>query len=171
MHLLSFLAQTSDVLNGSFQVTRAGHITISGHEIPGSNLLDLVHYAVRPKRKVNEPQGWSTFLNFLNQHNVPRELLAKHLVVGAPSVQTRASADEHEGLQTDEDEDFDDANEWTEAVVVEEKKPLTRPPSRLPSREPLLEPPNLRSRKKQQNQQGKGHYKKTKHHCCWSVVK
>ena len=173
-HLLTFLAQTSDVLNGSFQVTRTGHISISGHEIPGSNLLDLIHYAVRPKRKVKEPQGWSTFLHFLHQHNVPRELLAKHFIMGTPLLQMKTNSDENEGLQTDEDdeEDFQDAGDWKQAAE-EKKTRLPPPPQHHTRRDPHLVPAtdtdrNLRSRMK--HQKGKGiHNKKTTHQCCWSV--
>jgi hypothetical protein len=78
LQLLFFLANTSDAQNGTYQVSRTGHIILSGQEIPGSNLHDLIHYTVRPKRNVPEPQGWSHFLAYLHQHNIPRELLAKH---------------------------------------------------------------------------------------------
>jgi hypothetical protein len=78
LQLLFFLANTSDAQNGTYQVSRTGHIILSGQEIPGSNLHDLIHYTVRPKRNVPEPQGWTHFLAYLHQHNIPRELLAKH---------------------------------------------------------------------------------------------
>jgi hypothetical protein len=78
LQLLFFLANTSDAQNGTYQVSQTGHIILSGQEMPGSNLHDLIHYTVRPKRNVPEPQGWSHFLAYLNQHNIPRELLAKH---------------------------------------------------------------------------------------------
>jgi hypothetical protein len=78
LQLLFFLANTSDALNGTYQISPTGHIILSGREIPDSNLHDLIHYTVRPKRNVPEPQGWTQFLTYLRQHNVPRELLAKH---------------------------------------------------------------------------------------------
>ena len=78
LQLILFMSQTPDVQNKTYQVSRSGHIKISGQEISGSNLLDLVHYAVRPKRKITEPHGWTQFLDFLRRNNVPAELLAQH---------------------------------------------------------------------------------------------
>jgi hypothetical protein len=48
-----------------------------GEEIEDSNLLDLIHHAVRKQRKgFNAPKGWSDFVDILRRNNVPRELLS-----------------------------------------------------------------------------------------------
>lgn len=76
MQLMQFIAQTEDVRNGIYQVSSNGRIIIHGQEVPESNVLDLVHYAVRPRRKtVTAPAGWTLFLEFLRRNNVPKELL------------------------------------------------------------------------------------------------
>ena len=79
LHLLEFIAQTQDVLSGAYQISRMGQLRIHGEEVVGTNILDLIHYAVRPIRKtVSPPMGWTVFFDFLKQNNVPSELLAVH---------------------------------------------------------------------------------------------
>ena len=77
--LIEFIAQTQDVQNGDYQISHTGELRIQGKGVVGSNILDLIHFAVRPKRKtVSTPNGWFLFLNFLRKNNVPSELLAPH---------------------------------------------------------------------------------------------
>lgn len=79
MQLMQFIAQTEDVRNGIYQVSSKGRILVHGREVPESNLLDLVHYAIRPRRKtVAAPAGWNVFMEFLRRNNAPKELVTLH---------------------------------------------------------------------------------------------
>lgn len=78
LQLLQNIASTIDVQEGSLQVSKQGHIVERGQELKGSNLLDLIHFSIRPRRNMKAPVGWLSFFDFLQRNNVPRELIASH---------------------------------------------------------------------------------------------
>ena len=49
----------------------------SDNVIENSRLEDLIQHAVRDRRRYMKPIGWSTFLNILKEHNVPKSTLNK----------------------------------------------------------------------------------------------
>lgn len=52
-----------------------GVVTIKGNVILGSNIIDLVSDAVRP-RKTSNPLGWPQFTSFLKEINIPKEFIS-----------------------------------------------------------------------------------------------
>ena len=56
--------------------------------VPGSRVEDLINYAVRDRRRNIVPEAWSTFLNYLREHNIPKTIL------------NRSTLDELEGIST-----------------------------------------------------------------------
>jgi hypothetical protein len=195
LQLLLFLANTSDAQNGTYQVSRTGHILLSGQEIPGSNLHDLIHYTVRPTRNVPEPQGWSHFLAYLHQHNLPRELLAKQWrergqarlsivkmsghaqghVQGhtqrqsqkrksqySPSSSSTIQVKRHKTTDTESEEDeFEDVPEEVPSMAEAMASTTTPPrPQRMQTRALI---------KQQQQQKGKGRYKRRFPRRRWTV--
>ena len=46
--------------------------------IPESRFEDLIQYAVRDRRRHFLPTGWSTFINVLRNHNVPKYMLNRN---------------------------------------------------------------------------------------------
>ena len=55
---------------------------------PCSCVEDLINYAVRDRRRNIAPVGWSTFLSYLHEHNIPKCIL------------TRSILDEFDGVLT-----------------------------------------------------------------------
>lgn len=51
-----------------------GEISINGHPIQGSNIIDLVNDQLRPRKKFN-PKGWEQFSESLEKINMPRYLM------------------------------------------------------------------------------------------------
>ena len=51
-----------------------GELIYQGHIVPGSNMTDLIHDALR-RRQTIEPQGWRDFARVLRQSNVPHDLI------------------------------------------------------------------------------------------------
>ena len=78
LQLLKTIAQTPDVTAGNYQVSRTGQLIHRGQTVEGSNIMDLIHFAVRKKRNVEPPLGWTHFQDFLKVNNIPVELLALH---------------------------------------------------------------------------------------------
>ena len=60
----------------------------SGQSIPGSNIIDLVHHAVRDRRRKIMPSGWSNFVSYLRELNAPKMVMNYDTVdeLRAPSV-------------------------------------------------------------------------------------
>lgn len=81
LQLIQFISSMPDVHNGTYQISRRGHLISRGQEVEDSNFLDLIHHAVRSRSaKIPPPKGWNVFLDILKRNNVPRELLAeRHL--------------------------------------------------------------------------------------------
>ncbi|CAF4934081.1 unnamed protein product [Pieris macdunnoughi] len=52
------------------QWNKNGTVFISGQEIPGSNIIDLVNDILRPSKR-SDPIGWEIFAKFLNDINTP----------------------------------------------------------------------------------------------------
>ena len=57
--------------------TSDGTLAIEGTEVPGSNLVDVVNYAVRKRKAVSEPIGWAPFNAFLKRNNAPHEFQSR----------------------------------------------------------------------------------------------
>ena len=51
-----------------------GEITVNGHKIPGSNIIDLINDQLRD-RKNFDPTGWETFTESLSKINMPKYLM------------------------------------------------------------------------------------------------
>jgi len=51
-----------------------GEIAVNGHEIPGSNIIDLINDQLRD-RKNFDPTGWETFTESLSKINMPKYLM------------------------------------------------------------------------------------------------
>jgi len=51
-----------------------GEITVNGHTIPGSNIIDLINDQLR-ERKNFDPTGWETFTESLSKINMPKYLM------------------------------------------------------------------------------------------------
>ena len=58
--------------------------------IPGSRVEDLINHAIRDRRRNIIPIGWSSFLSYLREHNIPKSIL------------NRSTLDELEGVLTPE---------------------------------------------------------------------
>lgn len=56
-----------------------GQLSIGQQKIDGSHIVDLLHDAMRLRRKVARPVGWEQLSAYLKQRNVPKE------IVGNPS--------------------------------------------------------------------------------------
>ena len=65
---ISYLEQ-----NPKITWTNDGALALDGTKVPGSNLVDIVNYAVRKRRAVSEPIGWAPFNAFLKRNNAPQE--------------------------------------------------------------------------------------------------
>lgn len=186
MQLLQFIAQTEDVRNGIYQVSSNGRILVHGREVPESNLLDLVHYAIRPRRKtVAAPAGWNVFMEFLRRNNAPKELVTLHRrhvkkegmpIVFRPSTTHQVSPKAVVANTTDEeDEPFHTPSpakveyqpSWAQAGSVTGK--VGR---KLRSRVIPTSPyPIVKKRKKEQQQSGKGVTKRSVTNQWWSVYR
>ena len=68
--LLQYLKSDQDV-NWDDQ----GHLYIGQQKIDNSHILDLVHDAMRSRKKVAHPQGWRELSAHLRRKNVPKELV------------------------------------------------------------------------------------------------
>jgi len=58
--------------------------------ISGSRVEDLINYAIRDRRRNIIPIGWSSFLSYLREHNIPKSII------------NRSTLDELEGVLTPE---------------------------------------------------------------------
>jgi len=52
-----------------------GTVSVDGKELKDSNLVDLVHDAIRPRKKAPDPAGWRTFSDVLVRGGVPIEYI------------------------------------------------------------------------------------------------
>ena len=52
-----------------------GHIYIKQNKIEGSHILDLVHDAMRHRKKTSKPAGWQELSSHLRSKNIPKELV------------------------------------------------------------------------------------------------
>ena len=57
-----------------FQLSPEGHLIKEDIPIKNSNVVDLINFAVRSRKKVQLPPAWPEFLEWIHQSNVPREL-------------------------------------------------------------------------------------------------
>ena len=73
--LLLLLSKSKAFQDGTYTISPDGHLRINGQEIANSNLMDLIHHALR-RTKQDSPAGWPQFYNLLKQINVPKEFLA-----------------------------------------------------------------------------------------------
>ncbi|CAF4869201.1 unnamed protein product [Pieris macdunnoughi] len=64
--LMESIQKHSEKLNWN----KNGTVVVSGKEIPGSNIIDLVNDALKPSKKA-DPIGWESFSKFLNDINIP----------------------------------------------------------------------------------------------------
>ena len=68
--LLQYLQSDKDV-----KWDEQGHLYIGQQKIENSHILDLIHDAMRLRKKVSRPQGWRELSSHLKQKNIPRELV------------------------------------------------------------------------------------------------
>ena len=52
-----------------------GHVYIKDQKVEGSHILDLIHDAMRHRKKVSRPAGWQELSAHLRARNVPKELV------------------------------------------------------------------------------------------------
>jgi len=52
-----------------------GRLILQGQVIPQSHMIDLVHDALRPRKKAKRAAGWSELSHHLAQNNIPQELI------------------------------------------------------------------------------------------------
>ena len=52
-----------------------GHLYIGQQKIDNSHIVDLIHDAMRLRKKVPRPQGWRELSSHLRRKNVPKELV------------------------------------------------------------------------------------------------
>ena len=52
-----------------------GHVYIKDEKVEGSHILDLIHDAIRHRKKVSRPSGWQELSAHLRARNVPKELV------------------------------------------------------------------------------------------------
>ena len=53
----------------------SGQVSVDGDVIENSNLLDLVHDAIRPRKTAPDPAGWKDFADALVRGGVPIEYI------------------------------------------------------------------------------------------------
>ena len=59
-------------------ITNKGEIVVNGKIIENSNIVDLVHYQLRQRKKiVNPPYAYPQFFESLNEMNVPKQILKR----------------------------------------------------------------------------------------------
>lgn len=59
--------------NSVLSYDAGGQVFLHGHPIQGSNVLDLVHDALRPSKTRDPPLGWRLFAEGLKESNVPSQ--------------------------------------------------------------------------------------------------
>ena len=52
-----------------------GHVYIKQKKLEGSHILDLIHDAMRYRKKVSRPRGWQELSSHLRARNIPKELV------------------------------------------------------------------------------------------------
>ena len=68
--LLDYLKQDQDV-----DRDEQGHLYIKQQKVPGSHILDLIHDALRLRKKMGRPTGFQELSSHLRERNVPHELV------------------------------------------------------------------------------------------------
>lgn len=51
-----------------------GLLSINKQDIPGSNLVDVINYIVRPRKNIKPPTGWFQIEHLIKSLNLPREV-------------------------------------------------------------------------------------------------
>ena len=69
-----------------------GHLYIGQQKIDNSHILDLVHDAMRLRKKVSRPQGWRELSSHLRRRNVPRELVGNPTYFTPPTSPDKSSS-------------------------------------------------------------------------------
>lgn len=67
--LLNYLKEDSDV-----HWDDRGQVSIGSHKIFNSHILDLIHDAMRMRKKTARPKGWRELSAHLNKKNIPKTL-------------------------------------------------------------------------------------------------
>ena len=68
--LLEYLKADQDV-----QWDDQGHLYLDQKKIDNSHIIDLIHDAMRLRKKVHRPHGWRELSSHLRKKNIPRELV------------------------------------------------------------------------------------------------
>jgi hypothetical protein len=68
--LLEFLKADKDV-----QWDEQGHLSIGQQKIENSHIIDLIHDALRYRKRAEKPKGWRELSKHLHSKNIPRELV------------------------------------------------------------------------------------------------
>lgn len=88
--LLDYLRSTKDI-----SWDERGQLQIGHHKVDRSHILDLIHDAIRFRKTSKRPKGWRELSAYLQQRNIPREL------VGNPSWLSSTPSTSTKGQDTD----------------------------------------------------------------------
>lgn len=68
--LLEYLKEDAEV-----DWDERGHVYLGQRKLDGSHIVDLLHDAMRHRKKHGKPQGWEELSSYLRSRNVPREIV------------------------------------------------------------------------------------------------
>ena len=70
-----------------------GQLILKGKTISKSHIVDLLHDALRARKKVKRPQGWQEMSGHLREKNIPQELIGNETWSTSPSKLSSALKD------------------------------------------------------------------------------
>uniref|UniRef100_A0A1Y1KXI7 Uncharacterized protein n=1 Tax=Photinus pyralis TaxID=7054 RepID=A0A1Y1KXI7_PHOPY len=97
-----------------------GIVTIKGEVIPSSNIIDLVHDTIRP-RKTSNPEGWEKFAAYVKEINVPQEFVGNVRRRNTPPHRTSTVK-----LNINRDRSFTDYDADSELILPQQQPPQKR---------------------------------------------
>ena len=122
--LLDYLRSTKNV-----SWDEKGQLRISGRPIERSHILDLIHDAVRYRKMSKRPEGWRELSTYLEQSNVPRELVGNPAWMkgskGVESSEDTVTPDSEFESYSD-DSEFHDAADVPKASVKKKRFSIPR---------------------------------------------
>lgn len=95
-----------------------GQLVLKGQVIPKSNVIDLLHDSVRPRKTSKKPKGWKELRRHFQSRNIAQELLGN-------SEWKNISSDENTDQQTQDSNQQSDI--WTTPPHSPERRRLRRP--------------------------------------------
>ena len=70
-----------------------GQLILKGQVVPQTHMMDLIHDALRKRKKVKRAKGWSQLSRHLTQRNIPGELIGNQDWLQDKQDKEQASAD------------------------------------------------------------------------------